>query len=148
MCEPGDDQRDARRGAAADRDGEPGDRQRVPDGDQDGEHRDHGGAPAHRPHLRRDLEAGDLDMLGDEMTEAERRLARQPRHAFDRRRGHRVETPVEAGPANPSDACFSPLITASMATPLPLSAAFASALWSVRTREWRSPPSQCRSMIG
>ena len=126
--EPDDDERDSQLGAAADRDGEPGDRQRVPDGDQDGQHDDDGGAPAHRPYLRRDLEAGDLDVLADEVTEAERGLARQTRHAFRGRRGHRVETPVEAGPANPSDACFSPLITVSMATSLPLSAALASAL--------------------
>ena len=81
-------------------------------------------------------------------TEAERGLARQTRHTFRGRRGHRVETPVEAGPVNPSDACFSPLITMSMATSLPLSAAAASALWSVSTRALSNPPSQCRSMIG
>ena len=146
--EPDDDERDSQLGAAADHDGEPGDRQRVPDGDQDGQNGDDGGAPAHRPHLRRDLEARDLDVLADEMAEAERGLARQARHAFAGRGGHRRETPVVAGPANPSDACFSPLITVSMATSLPLSAALASALWSVRTREWRNPPSQWRSMIG
>ena len=80
--EPDDDERDAQLGAAADRDGEPGDRQRVPDGDQGRQHGDDGGAPAHRPHLRRDLEARDLDVLADEMAEAERGLARQARHAF------------------------------------------------------------------
>ena len=100
--------------------------ERVADGDQGRQNGDRGGAPAHRPHLRRDLEARDLDVLSDEMAEAERGLTREARHAVGGGGGHRCDI-VVAGPANPSDA-RSPLMTVSMATSLPLSAALASAL--------------------
>ena len=53
--------------------------QRVPDGDEESQHRDEAGAPAHRPQLRGDLEPRDQHVLADEVAEVDHGVAGQPR---------------------------------------------------------------------